>query len=88
MQNASCKIFGLCYNVYVPSDLDGKYIKTEVFTMAYIITDSCISCGACADNCPTESIYEGDGKYEIDAEKCIDCGTCEDSCPVNAPQAE
>ena len=56
--------------------------------MAYIINDSCISCGAGADNCPTEAIYEGDGKYEIDADKCIDCGTCEDTCPVDAPKAE
>mgnify|MGYP002508897684 CR=1 FL=1 len=44
--------------------------------MAYKISDDCISCGACAENCPTEAIYEADGKYEIDADKCIDCGSC------------
>ncbi len=31
---------------------------------------------------------EGDGKYEIDADKCIDCGTCADTCPVGAPAQE
>ena len=56
--------------------------------MAYKISDDCISCGACAGECPVEAISEGDGKYVIDAEKCIDCGTCEGVCPVGAPQAE
>ena len=60
----------------------------EDMTMAYIISDDCISCGNCAENCPTEAIYEGDGKYEIDPDKCVDCGTCADACPVEAAKAE
>ena len=56
--------------------------------MAYKISDDCISCGACAANCPVEAIAEGDGKYEIDPDKGIDCGTCADTCPVDAPKAE
>ena len=56
--------------------------------MAYKITDACISCGACAAECPVEAISEGDGKYVIDAEACLDCGTCEGVCPVGAPQPE
>ena len=55
--------------------------------MAYTINDDCISCGACAADCPVEAISEGDGKYVIDADACIDCGACADSCPVSAPQA-
>ena len=31
--------------------------------MAYIITDACVSCGSCAEQCPVEAISEGDGKY-------------------------
>ena len=34
--------------------------------MAYIITDACISCGACESECAVEAISEGDGKYEIE----------------------
>lgn len=56
--------------------------------MAYIISDECIACGACAAECPTEAISEGEGKFEIDAEKCVDCGTCAGVCPVEAPKAE
>lgn len=56
--------------------------------MAYKISDDCISCGACADQCPVNAISEGDGKYAIDADACIDCGSCAGVCPVGAPQAE
>lgn len=52
--------------------------------MAHVISDECISCGACAGSCPVEAISEGDGKYEIDAATCTDCGTCVDECPVEA----
>jgi len=51
--------------------------------MAYRITDECIACGSCADECPSEAISEGD-IYVIDAEKCTECGTCADQCPVEA----
>ncbi|MDO4553404.1 MAG: 4Fe-4S binding protein [Bacillota bacterium] len=54
--------------------------------MAYKISDACINCGACAADCPTEAIAEGDGQYVIDPDKCIDCGACANTCPVDAPQ--
>lgn len=52
--------------------------------MAYIITDDCVSCGACIDQCPSEAISEGADKYVIDADKCVDCAACVDSCPNEA----
>ena len=60
----------------------------EVTTLAYKISDECISCGACASECPVDAISEGDGKYVIDADKCIECGACADACPVGAPAQE
>lgn len=56
--------------------------------MAYVISDECISCGACAPECPVDAITEGDGKFVIDADKCIECGACADACPVGAPAQE
>jgi len=53
--------------------------------MAYKISDDCISCGACAAECPVSAISEGDGKFEIDADTCIECGACAGVCPVGAP---
>ncbi len=55
--------------------------------MAYVITDDCLACGACAEGCPVEAIKAGDGKYVIDADLCIDCGNCESTCPAEAIKA-
>ena len=52
--------------------------------MAYVISDSCVMCGACAAQCPAEAIAEGDGKYVIDADACVECGTCAGVCPTGA----
>lgn len=53
--------------------------------MAYVISDECISCGACEADCPVDAITEGQGKYEINPDVCISCGTCAAVCPVGAP---
>lgn len=52
--------------------------------MPHRITDECLACAACIDECPEEAISEGDPIYVIDPELCTDCGTCVDSCPNNA----
>ncbi|HBZ02270.1 MAG TPA: ferredoxin [Lachnospiraceae bacterium] len=52
--------------------------------MAFVIGDSCISCGTCEGNCPVGAISAGDGKYEINADSCISCGACAANCPVSA----
>ena len=52
--------------------------------MAHTISDECVSCGACVDECPVEAISAGDAHYEINAETCIDCGACTGACPTDA----
>lgn len=56
--------------------------------MAHKITDACVSCGTCAENCPVEAISQGDTQYVIDADTCVDCGACAANCPVDAIVAE
>ena len=58
-----------------------KQINIDV--MAYKISEECIACGTCIDECPVEAISEGD-IYKIDADLCTDCGSCAEVCPVDA----
>ena len=51
--------------------------------MAYKITDSCVACGTCIDECPVGAISEGN-IYVIDADSCVGCGTCAGACPNEA----
>ncbi len=54
--------------------------------MAYVITDDCIQCGACENECPEGAISQVDGLFVIDPSKCQDCGSCADVCPTGAAQ--
>lgn len=59
-------------------------VKGEI-SMAYRVTEVCISCGACAALCPARAITLEE-RAVIHPELCIDCGICADICPVNAPR--
>lgn len=58
--------------------------------MALIITDECISCGACVSECPNEAISEGEMYYVINPDRCTECvgyfdkPQCVEVCPVDA----
>ena len=62
--------------------------------MAVRITDICISCDACLDECPVEAIVDndenptGEDVYYVHADKCVECvghndaPACADACPT------
>jgi ferredoxin len=59
--------------------------------MATMITDDCIHCGACLDECPNEAIHFVDGHpgVAIDPDRCTECvgfhgrEACQEECPVD-----
>ena len=52
--------------------------------MAFVISDSCVSCGTCEPECPVGAISQGDSQFVIDAGACVSCGTCAGVCPTGA----
>ena len=52
--------------------------------MAHVISDECVSCGACAAQCPANAISEGASHYEIDPDACLECGACAAACPTGS----
>jgi len=57
--------------------------------ITYSVTDDCIGCTLCAQNCPADAIemrpYQ---KHEIDPDKCVRCGTCTTVCTEDAIKVE
>ncbi|MFZ5939196.1 MAG: NAD(P)H-dependent oxidoreductase subunit E [Bacteroidota bacterium] len=52
---------------------------------SYFITEDCIGCTKCAQDCPVDAIpFDPHKRHVVDTELCIKCDACRQVCPVNA----
>ncbi|ARJ65901.1 ferredoxin [Magnetospirillum sp. ME-1] len=57
--------------------------------MALLITDQCINCDVCEQECPNEAITQGDEIFVVDPDRCTECvghydrPQCIEHCPVD-----
>ena len=49
--------------------------------MAYVISNDCVACGTCIDECPVEQSQK-DLFYSINPDACTECGSCAAVCPT------
>ncbi len=62
--------------------------------MSLMITDECIACDACRDECPNEAIEESEPIYIIEPDTCTECvgyydePSCISVCPVECILAD
>ena len=62
--------------------------------MAYKISEECIYCGTCAEECPNNAIYEGETQFIVDPDKCTECvgffesPRCHEACPLQIPSPD
>ena len=52
--------------------------------MSFVISDECLACGVCMDECPMAAISENPDTYIINVDDCTDCGSCAEICPNEA----
>ncbi len=53
--------------------------------MSFIITESCIGCGACVKICPSRAVTGEKKKlHTIDTDLCIQCRACGTVCPTGS----
>ena len=57
--------------------------ECEVSKKGFVISEECIQCGLCKNNCPQQVISEGK-PYSISQKNCLHCGICYEKCPVKA----
>lgn len=48
------------------------------------MTEACVGCGLCAENCPADAITIRDGRARVDRGLCIHCFCCHELCPYQA----
>jgi Na+-translocating ferredoxin:NAD+ oxidoreductase RNF subunit RnfB len=79
---SAMKYFEAEFYAYCEHMKPGEEDNTKI---EFFITERCIGCTRCAQECPVKAI-DGELKqrHVIDQKKCIKCGNCHDVCPTKA----
>lgn len=81
IRNAEIEYFNLGVNpIFRESYTIGNADITE---KGYDISQNCIGCGICLENCPQRCITSGK-PFQIQQKHCLHCGNCYEKCPVGA----
>ena len=67
---------------YVPLFL--RPVGTRILVPSPFVTELCVGCGLCIENCPVQTIYAVNGRAQIDLSNCIRCYCCHEVCPEQA----
>lgn len=69
--------------VALSTAVNRSFYALSVSDKKFVVSDACISCGLCRDNCPTANIVLKNGK-PVWLGKCTHCMACICSCPQSA----
>lgn len=68
------------------AEIFARLYRLSCGTSKFYVSDACVSCGKCAENCPADAIEIRGGRPVWVKPVCVKCASCINRCPVQAIQ--